>query len=160
MWARDIYPRRNDAPRGVMPHVMLYVARQMQQEGVERLSLSLCPALRCDEPVEGDSAMVRRGTAIWWRWCNWIFDFRGIYHYKSRFRPNFETRYYAASPRLTVLSIRSTMLMWGILEPTPYGMVRHLWRKWRQRTNRRLLADPTAQPASREQAPVETITNC
>lgn len=156
MWAIEIYRRRTDAPRGVVPHVMTQVAKLLAAEGVERLSLSLCPGLRCETPLAGDSRMVRIGTGVWWRWLNWIFDLRGIYHYKSRFRPEFHNRYYAASPRLTVLSMRSCFLLWGILVPSFFGMWRHLWRKWRQRSNRALLAEPSPpSPGRTADAPAE-----
>lgn len=144
MWAIEIYRHRNDAPRGVVPHLMLHVARTLKAEGVQRLSLSLCPGLRCETPLEGDSAMVRIGTGVWWQWGNWIFDLRGIYHYKSRFRPEFHNRYFAAMPKLTVLSMRSFLLLWGIVVPSPQGMLQQAWRKWRQRPARAHLANPAS----------------
>jgi phosphatidylglycerol lysyltransferase len=144
MWAIEIYRHRSDALRGVVPYLMLHVARTLKAEGVERLSLSLCPGLRCETPLEGDSAMVRIGTGVWWRWGSWMFDLRGIYHYKSRFRPEFHNRYFAAMPKLTVLSIRSFLLLWGIVVPSPQGMLNQVWRKWRQRPARAHLASPAS----------------
>ncbi len=142
LWAIETYRRRADAPRGVVPFLMLQTARQLKAEGIERLSLSLCPALRCEQPLAGDSAIFRRGMTFWWNRMNWLFDFHGIYHFKSRFRPDFSERYVAALPRLTLRSMRSFMLLWGILEPTPLRLVQQLYRKWRRRHVRASLAVP------------------
>jgi len=142
LWAVEIYRKRTDAPRGVVPFLILRVARQLQREGIDHLSLSLCPTLRCEVARPGDSALLRWGMTFWWNHLNWIFDMRGIYHFKSRFRPEFQDRYIAAFPRLTFLSLRSFFLLWGILEPTPIRLVRQIHQKWKRRDARALLAEP------------------
>ena len=54
MWAFDIYRRRADAAPGVIPFAMLQIMRQLKQEGVEYVSLSMIPGLRADAKRPGD----------------------------------------------------------------------------------------------------------
>lgn len=121
---------------------MMSAMRCMQQEGVSGVSLCLIPCLRCDQPSDGDSRVVRRGLSFWWRYGNWLFDMRGIYHYKSRFRPEFRPLYVAASPRITFGSMRSCLRSWEVCRPKPAALLRNIGEWSRKLTERKSLAKP------------------
>ena len=88
--------------------------RQMKEEGVAYVSLSLMPCLRCEQAITGDSGIMRWGLGFIWKRLNWVFDMRGTYHFKSRFRPYFREMYIAASPRLTIRSSIELLLAWRL----------------------------------------------
>lgn len=114
MWGVDLYRRRIDAPRGTVPYMILQAMRQMKGEGVTHVSLSLAPCLRCEDKYPGDSWLVRRGNVLWFNHLNFLFDMHGIFHFKSRFRPEFRPLFLAASPKATYFSLDSFLNSWGI----------------------------------------------
>ncbi len=127
MWAVEVYRRRRDAVRGVVPAVIMHALRTMQLEGVRYVSLSLAPFLRCT-PVAGDSAIFRTIANFWWRRLNPIYDMRGLFHFKSRFRPDYREMFLAAHPRITVRSLWSMAMMWRLFRFNPLRLaVRELW---------------------------------
>jgi phosphatidylglycerol lysyltransferase len=148
MWAIETYRRRPDAVRGVVPCLMMHAMRKMKAEGVQHVSLCLIPCLRCNDKLENDSKLLRAGLSLWWRRGNWLFDMRGIYHFKSRFRPNFRGLYVAAQPKMTFSSLRSCLRLWGVCRPRPTGLITSVRQKWGKRRQREHLARPTSgQPA-------------
>ena len=88
LWAVEVYRRRPDAVRGVIPYIIMHAMRAMKAEGVSYFSLSLAPFLRCT-PMVGDSAIFRYVANFWWRFLNPVYDVRGLFHFKSRFRPDY-----------------------------------------------------------------------
>ena len=145
MWAVETYRRRPDAVRGVVPFLMMHAMRTMQAEGVEHVSLCLIPCLRCDEKLSNDSRLLRAGLSLWWHRGNWLFDMRGIYHFKSRFRPTFRGLYVAARPNMTFFTLRSCLRLWGVCRPRPTGLVASVAQKWGKRREREHLARPAKQ---------------
>lgn len=146
VWAIEIYRHRADATRGVVPFAILQILRQLKDEGVAYASLSLIPCLRCDRGVRDDCRWFRYMTMVWWRCLNWIFDMRGIYHFKSRFRPDYREMYVAASPRMTVASMVGFALTWKVFEVRPGRLLAHAFRKWRKTPARGTLAQPHWRP--------------
>ena len=82
------------------------------------VSLCLIPGIGC-EPLPGDSPLARHGLSIGSKYFNFIFDTAGLYHFKSRFRPRFETRYLCADPRITLGSGWSFIRLLGVLNLNP-----------------------------------------
>jgi phosphatidylglycerol lysyltransferase len=142
MWAFDIYRRRADAPPGVIPFAMLQVMRQLKEEGVEYASLSMIPALRTDAKRAGDCRLLRRGTVFWRDYLGWLFDMKGLYHYKSRFRPAYRNLYVAAYPRQTVGSLVSLLRCWGVLRIEPWCLARSTFARLNGRAARQQLSCP------------------
>jgi phosphatidylglycerol lysyltransferase len=140
MWAVEVYRRRHDAIRGVVPSLMMHAMRTMQAEGVNYFSLSLAPFVRCT-PVVGDSPMFRKVVNFWWRFLNPIYDVHGMFHFKSRFRPDYREMFVAANPPLSVRSLASLAITWQLFHFNP---LRLLARCLRQRGNaeRRSLVTP------------------
>jgi phosphatidylglycerol lysyltransferase len=147
MWAVESYRRRADAPRGVMPFAILQVMRALKREGVAYCSLSLIPLVRCETAVKGDSPIARTALVFLWRHMNSIFDFRGIYHFKSRFRPEYREMYMVAWPRVTVRSMIALGMGWGLLKLNPWRLVQRALGKSQKLDSRRSLAEPDYRPS-------------
>lgn len=146
MWAIEIYRRRADAPRGVIPYTMLQVMRQLKDEGVPYASLSSVPFLRCGPPIKNDDLRFQGACQFFWHAMNWLFDVRGIYHYKSRFRPDYREMYVATYPRMTYASMISMLVSWQLLRVSPLRLARHLIRYIGNRQQRKGLAIPEPRP--------------
>jgi hypothetical protein len=69
----------------------------------------------CEQPLKGDSAMTRHALTVGLKYLNFLFDFAGIYHFKSRFRPRYEGRYICALPGTTLLTGLALVRMSGML---------------------------------------------
>ena len=146
MWAVEMYRRRLDATRGIIPFAMLQTMRRLKEEGVTYCSLSLIPCLRSDVALKGDSWIYRPACVVWWRYLNWLFDVRGIYHFKSRFRPEYREMYVAALPKVTILSMFGLTVAWGLIPLDPGRLLWHVLDRWRKRGSRQSLALPDRRP--------------
>jgi phosphatidylglycerol lysyltransferase len=100
-WAIEIYRSRPKGRRGVVPFMMLQALRQFQAEGIRQVSLCLVPAINVEKPLPNDSWLVRSLLVTWCRFGGFLFNVRGLYHFKGRFRPNFEPRYVGIYPKAT-----------------------------------------------------------
>jgi phosphatidylglycerol lysyltransferase len=164
LWAVEIYRRFPDAVRGVIPYLIMQTLRTMKAEGVSYVSLSLIPFLRCETAVTGDSNIMRFAASFWWRHLNSIFDMRGIYHFKSRFRPDYREMYVAALPGLTVRRAFSLALAWKLLNFNPLRLLRRELAKRAISSQRRSLATPQWRPERvirelRTRLPAATISD-
>ena len=142
MWAVEMYRRRADAPRGVIPYSILQVMRQLKDEGAQFGSLSSVPYLRCGPPIKNDDLRFQGGCQFLWYGMNWLFDIQGIYHFKSRFRPDSRELYMATYPRMTFASMFSLLFCWELLKVSPLRLARHLVCYWQSRKQRLGLASP------------------
>jgi phosphatidylglycerol lysyltransferase len=146
MWAVETYRRRADATRGVVPFAILQTMRTLQREGVAHCSLSLIPTVRCETAVTGDSLIARPTLNVCWRYLNAIFDFRGIYHFKSRFHPEYREMYMVAWPHVTVGSMFALGFGWGLIRFNPWRLAVRILGKWRKSASRKSLAEPDLHP--------------
>ncbi len=144
-WAFETYRRRPDAIRGTMPFLMHQAMQQMQSEGVESVSLCLVPGLRCETPLPGDSPLARWSMVLATRYFSCIHDTRGMYHFKSRFRPRFASRYLAVRPRLSLGSAWSFVRVLGVLDLRLGNLVRQAAQRVRSAASRRTLSMPARQ---------------
>jgi phosphatidylglycerol lysyltransferase len=145
MWAIEVFRKRQGATRGVIPFAMLRVMRQLQAEKVRYASLSMMPWVRCNVALKGDSPLLRHVAAVLWKYGNALYDARGMYHFKSRFRPSWREMYVASLPGIGVTSIAAIGLSWGLLRVNPFRVLSHWWRD-RFDPNRQSLAEPPARP--------------
>lgn len=106
-WGCEMYRRRPDSVRGVVPFLMVEAIDRLRAEGKAEVSLCLVPTKGADQPLPGDSVLCRRLLTAWARYGNAFFNIRGQAHFKSRFRPRFESRYLCVYPKIT----------WGSLPP-------------------------------------------
>jgi phosphatidylglycerol lysyltransferase len=141
-WAFETYRRRSDAVRGTMPYLMHQAMRQLQTEGVASVSLCLIPGLRCDRPLPNDSPLVRKSVVIGTRYFNFIHDTRGMYHYKSRFRPRFVNRYVAVRPNFSIGAAYSFVRMLGVLDLHVGHVLRQAAQRLSRAASRRTLITP------------------
>ncbi|MDB4614732.1 DUF2156 domain-containing protein, partial [bacterium] len=129
-WAMEMYRQRPDAVRGVIPALMHHAMQQMKAEGVDTASLCLIPALRCDERVDGDRATTRWAMVLFNRLLSSVYDTQGLYHYKSRFRPQFVNRYVCCYPKASMGGSMAFLWALGILNVKPghvfKNAIRHL----------------------------------
>ncbi|HEV3137448.1 MAG TPA: phosphatidylglycerol lysyltransferase domain-containing protein, partial [Pirellulales bacterium] len=144
-WAFETYRRRPDAIRGTMPYLMHQAMQRLQQEDVESVSLCLVPGLRCEMPLPGDSPLARWSMVLATRYFSFIHDTRGMYHYKSRFRPQFANRYLAVRPRLTLASAWSFVRVLGVLDLRFGNLARQAAQRLRSAASRRTLSMPGPQ---------------
>jgi phosphatidylglycerol lysyltransferase len=154
-WSFEMYRHRRDAVRGVVPHLFHTAMIRMKAEGIEAVSLCLVPAVGCESPLKGDSAMIRHALTIGLKYLNFLFDFAGIYHFKSRFRPRYEGRYICALPKTNLLTGLALVRMSGMLEFSLRRVGSNLMQKhFKRRQRAHLAAHPRsplvgAQPAER-----------
>lgn len=140
-WAFEIYRQRPDAPRGAIPFLMRQVIGELKLEGARRVSLCLVPGMRCQR-LPGDSPLVRHALAIGSRYFNFVFDTAGLYHFKSRFRPQWEARYLCARPAVTLGSAWALVQLLGVVDLDAGKLARTLMRRCVKRRRRATLAVP------------------
>ncbi len=139
-WALDVYRQRSDGMRGTVAFLIHQTLQLLKDEGGERASLCLIPSLRCRR-MPGDSRLVRWGL-FFSRRFNFIFDTAGLYHFKSRFRPQFENRYVCVFPKTTPGSIFAFIQLCGALNLSWRKVLAGLWRRVRKSDQRSTLAKP------------------
>lgn len=132
-WAVEVYRRRPDAVRGVVPSVIMHAMRTMKAEGVRYFSLCLSPFLRCT-PVVGDSRVYRFVANFWWRNMNSIYDVQGIYHFKSRFRPDYREMFLAVHPGVSVRSLLVIAYIWKLFHFNPCRLLKRSFRSGKARS--------------------------
>jgi phosphatidylglycerol lysyltransferase len=99
--------------------------------------------LGCEDAIPGDSALTRHALVFGMKHLNFLFDFAGIYHFKSRFRPRYEERYICALPKTT---LRSSLALFRISGMVTFNFRRvgsSLLQKHFKRSQRAHLAAPT-----------------
>ncbi len=140
MWAFELYRYRSDAIRGTVPFVMHQAIETLKQAGATHVSLCLVPGLHCDTPLPGDSGMVRRSLGIANRYFGFLFNSEGTHFFKSRFRPRYESRYLAVSPKVTLGSSWAFIQVIGVLKLHPLRLCQSLWSQltgwWRKKRER------------------------
>ncbi len=140
-WSFEMYRHRPDAIRGVVPHLFHEVMVRMKAEGIESVSLCLLPGIGCETPLPGDCALTRYSLTFGKKRLNFLFDFAGLYHFKSRFRPRYENRYVCSRPRSTALSILALFRMSGMLTFDAKKVGTHLVRNVFKRRERQQMAE-------------------
>ena len=140
-WAIESYRHRLDAPRGVVPFMIHEAVNCLKAEGVESVSLCLCPAVRYEE-LPQDSWIIRRCLQFGFNYASAFFDMPGEYHFKSRFRPRFIRRYICHWPRASAGSMWSTVSLSAALDLDLQKLGRNLWNRFVRPKKRRNLAMP------------------
>jgi len=144
-WSIETYRHRLDAPRGVVAYMIHQAVECLKLEGVQSVSLCLCPAVRY-EKLKGDSWIVRRCLQFGFNYASAFFDMPGEYHFKSRFRPRFVRRCICHWPHASVGSMWSIVRLSSVLDLDWKKLVGNLWSRFRRPKTRRNLAMPTDRP--------------
>ncbi|QGQ24579.1 DUF2156 domain-containing protein [Gimesia benthica] len=138
-WATELYRHRLDSVKGTMAFLIHFVLQQLKQEGVAQAGLCLDLGRDCHR-LPGDSALVRHGLRFAENYLTSIFDFTGLRHFKSRFRPRYEKRFACVYPKVTIGSILAFVSTTGVLD-LHYGRYsRILYNQHCKRKLRRNLA--------------------
>jgi phosphatidylglycerol lysyltransferase len=140
-WSLEMYRHRPDAIRGVVPHLFHETMIRMKAEGVESVSLCLVPGLGCEDPLPGDNVLTRRALCFGKKHLNFLFDFAGLYHFKSRFRPHYESRYVCSRPRSSARATFALFQMSGMLSFDTKKVAKNFVRNYFKRRERKQLAD-------------------
>jgi len=87
----DLMRRRSDAPNGIMDYLFLKLFDYAKDQGYTRVSLGMAPMTGFRESEEATEE--ERAIHGIFKRLNFIFSFRGLYHYKAKFATSWEPRY-------------------------------------------------------------------
>jgi phosphatidylglycerol lysyltransferase len=138
-WAIEMYRSRQDAVRGTVPFLMHQALQTFKDEGVKEVSLCLMPSAHCDQRRPGDSWLICTYIKITHRYLNFILDTRGIYHFKTRFRPRCENIYCSVWPKASLRPLHAMLSVWGTLQFSLWRTMGRGLRRLRIRRQRRTL---------------------
>lgn len=141
-WAIDTYRHRLDAPRGVVPFLIYEAVNCLKMDGVQSVSLCLCPAVRYEQ-LPGDSWIIRRCMQFGFNYASVFFDMPGEYHFKSRFRPRFVRRFICHTPKATIGSMWSTVMLSAALNLDLARFASNFWKRLTKPKTRKNLALPS-----------------
>lgn len=144
-WSIETYRYRRNAPRGIVAFMIHEAVEIMKSEGVDTVSLCLCPAVR-SEKLPNDSWVIRRCLQFGFNYASAFFDMPGEYHFKSRFRPRFVRRFICHFPHASVASMWSIVRLSGAVDLDLRKFAQILWRRLLHPANRRNLVVPTIAP--------------
>lgn len=119
-----------------MAFLILHVLQQLKQEGVQRAGLCLDLGRNC-HPLPGDSFLVRQGLMFAEKYMTSIFDFTGLRHFKSRFRPEYEKRFACIYPKVTIGSVLAFPGTTGVLDLHYERLARNIYEQLRKRSLRK-----------------------
>jgi phosphatidylglycerol lysyltransferase len=150
-WSIETYRHRLNAPRGVVPYLIHEAVDALRADGVQTVSLCLCPAVRY-ERLHNDSWIIRRCLQFGFNYASAFFDMPGEYHFKSRFRPRFIRRFICHCPKASFGSMWSTVRLSSALDLDLKRFAWNLWTRFIRPKKRQNLALPT-KPAAADSAP-------
>lgn len=131
-WATELYRHRLDSVKGTMAFLIHYVLQQLKQEGIQQAGL--CLDLGRDlYRLPGDSVLVRQGLQFAEKYMTSIFDFSGLRHFKSRFRPRYEQRFACVYPKVTIGSVLAFASTTGVLNLHYGRLARNVYDQFRKR---------------------------
>jgi len=132
-WSTEIYRHRTDGVRGTVPFLFHHLILKFQEEGAEQVNLCLVPARNCETPLPGDNPLIRHGMAVAQNYFRPVFNLAGIDHFKSRFRPRYESRYVCAPQKQYPGAFVATLVMFGVLRIDFRKACRLFWNGCRRR---------------------------
>jgi len=121
-WATEMYRFRQDSVRGVIPFLFAQIIDTLQNQGAETVSFCMVPAINCSQPHPGDSKIARFLLGFWEKRLNFLLNAQGLYHFKSRFRPEFTPVYLCVRPGISLGSTWSFVRSVGVFQMD--------WRNW------------------------------
>ncbi|MCC6354305.1 MAG: DUF2156 domain-containing protein [Verrucomicrobiae bacterium] len=136
-WAIEIYRHRPDAVRGVVPFLIAKALLRLQADGAKAASLCPVPGYGLDRFPTRFPWLNRRAIDLF----SVLLDVRGLYHFKSRFRPEFVPLSYCVYPRMTLGSALAFLRLWGLTDISITRTCRIVLARCFRRERRAHLAD-------------------
>lgn len=87
----DLMRRRTDAPNGIMDYLFVKLFLYAKELGYERFNLGMAPMAGFNEREEATAE--ERAIHSFFQQLNFLFSFRGLRQYKSKFATSWEPRY-------------------------------------------------------------------
>ncbi len=140
-WATELYRHRLDSVRGTVAFLFHHILQQLQAEGVRQVPMCLDPGRGLETPMPGDSFLIRGGLHYGSKYLGGIFDFAGVQHFKSRFRPRYENRYVCALPKVSFGSVIAFLRVFGVFNLNLGNVARIMVERARKRVARKTLSD-------------------
>jgi phosphatidylglycerol lysyltransferase len=104
-WTLDLMRRRSDAINGIMEFLITSAALQFQEEGARAMSLGLSAMAGSDhEDDPHDSELFMRARQILFRRFNFAYSFDGLFAFKNKFGPCWQSRYLVYDGHANLLS--------------------------------------------------------
>lgn len=120
-WSVETYRNRSDGVRGGVYYLIQNAIEVFKSEGALEISLCIVPGINCQTPLAGDSKLCRHFMTFWSRHLGFIANIKGIYFFRTRFRPTQISVYLCVFPKITLGSTAAFLKTWG--------MIRISWRK-------------------------------
>ncbi|QDT16953.1 phosphatidylglycerol lysyltransferase domain-containing protein [Alienimonas californiensis] len=131
-WTLGAFHTRPDAPPGTAAALVRGLLDDLVAEGIGAVSLGPAPAVVTGPAPAGENRLVARGVRAWIRAGNGLFDARGLWHFKSRFRPTLEPLYACGRPRVTARQAADFVRASGVLRVDPRRALRGTWADLRR----------------------------
>jgi lysylphosphatidylglycerol synthetase-like protein (DUF2156 family) len=93
-----------EAPSGTSYLLALHAIETFKKEGIKTLSMGLAPFSRIQEH-RGDSSAIRLIFKCVYQLSRWIYPFKGIENFKTRFHGTEETAFFASRSRVPFLAL-------------------------------------------------------
>jgi phosphatidylglycerol lysyltransferase len=87
----DLMRRRTDAPNGTMDYLFIKLFLYARERGYARVSLGMAPMTGFEEREQATPE--ERAIHGLFQRLDFLFSFRGLYHYKAKFATSWEPRY-------------------------------------------------------------------
>lgn len=139
-WVLECFRRRPDASRGVITFLLHQIMQKFQTEGVEEADLCMVPFVNCDAPIKNDHWLSRKSLSFLGKRMNWIYDSQGLYHFKSRFRPEFRDLFVCVHPGINIGWIHYLIAECGFLNIRPTNVARQIMQHFFKRKDRANMA--------------------
>ncbi len=87
----DLMRRRANAPNGIMDYLFVKLFLSAAQQGYETFNLGMAPMAGFQE--REDATVEERAIHSFFQQLNFLFSFRGLHFFKSKFATSWEPRY-------------------------------------------------------------------
>jgi len=136
-WALEMFRKRAESPRGVVPFLIKWIIDTLKTEGVEEVSLSIL-LWKGSQTFKGQqsSTLLRWGLLLGYHLGDFFYHTKGMAHFKTRFRPELTNCYVCVTPKTTVFSILNFFRVVGAFSWSSRNVVRNLWRLVTRRKTR------------------------
>lgn len=128
-WGFEMYRKRQDAPRGCVPFLIKWTIDVLKSEGVEEASL--CMLLWKDTHRfvgQRTSPLGRWGLVVAYHLGDFLYNTKGMTHFKTRFRPELSNCYVCVTPRITIFSCIDFFRVIGAFSFSVRNVCRNTWR--------------------------------